>query len=336
MSAYENTERSETNEVSDNVQTVKKYAFLGPTGTFTEAALQQVPGVDDPQQAERVPVGSVITALGQVRSGAVDFAVVPIENSVEGGVTATLDDIASDDGLQILREILVPISFVLVGKPGLSELDADQITTVTTHSHAWGQVRNWMAEHLPDVEFVSAASTASGARGLDPTSTAANGCDAAVCAPLVAEQTGLDVLASAIEDTTGAVTRFVLVSRPGSLPKVTGSDKTSLVVPLPQDRPGALMEILDQFSTRGINLSRIESRPTGAGLGQYFFSIDLEGHIAEERVSAALAALYRMFPNVRFLGSYPRADKRRYTVPEHTTDAAYQGGQQWVRDILAR
>ncbi|TFI31091.1 ACT domain-containing protein, partial [Micrococcus endophyticus] len=124
----------------------------------------------------------------------------------------------------------------------------------------------------------------------------------------------------AIEDVTGAVTRFVLVGRPGPLPAHTGSDKTTLTVPLPDDHPGALREILDQFATRGINLSRIESRPTGEGMGKYFFSIDLEGHLAEERVAAAMGALHRIFPGVRFLGSYPRAEHRPVAVRRHTSD----------------
>ncbi|MFC7401505.1 prephenate dehydratase [Citricoccus sp. GCM10030269] len=304
-----------------------RYVYLGPEGTFTEAALRRVPGTEG---ADCEPVGSVITALAQVRSGDADFAVVPIENSVEGGVTATLDDIASDDNLQIMREILVPISFVLVA-PSPRELD--QIRTLATHTHAWAQVRNWAAAHLPQAEFIPANSTAGAARGLLEPATQY---DAAVCAPLVASQTGLTVLASAIEDTPGAVTRFVLVSRPGPVPAPTGSDKTTVVVPLPDDHPGALMDILDQFSTRGINLSRIESRPTGTGLGSYFFSIDFEGHVAEERVKAALAALYRMIPGIRFLGSYPRADQLKYTVPAHTRDAAYRAGQEWVNAIINR
>jgi prephenate dehydratase len=304
-----------------------RYVFLGPEGTFTEAALRQVAGTED---ARCDPVGSVITALAQVRSGEADYAVVPIENSVEGGVTATLDDIASGENLQIMREILVPITFVLVGRRpmGLAE-----IRTVSTHTHGWAQVRNWAAAQIPQAQFIPGNSTAGAARGLLDDSTSY---DAAVCAPLVAEQTGLPVLASAIEDTAGAVTRFVLVSRPGRVPVPTGSDKTTVVVPLPDDHPGALMDILDQFATRGINLSRIESRPTGTGLGSYFFSIDFEGHVAEERVKAALAALYRMIPGIRFLGSYPRADKLKYAVPAHTRDAAYRAGQEWVTAIIER
>ena len=139
--------------------------------------------------------------------------------------------------------------------------------------------------------------------------------DAAICAPIVAtEQPGLTVLAENIGDNPGAVTRFVLVGRPGELPAPTGADKTTVVVPLPEDRPGALMEILDQFATRGVNLSRIESRPTGQYLGHYFFSIDADGHVADARVADALAGLHRISPATRFLGSYGRADGHRTVV----------------------
>ena len=311
-----------------------RFTFLGPEGTFTEAALRQIPEV---AASEVTPSSSVISALAAVRTGEADYAMVPIENSVEGGVSATLDDVASGEDLQILAEVLVPISFVLVGREGVG---LDEVRRITTHTHAWAQVRGWVDAHLPSAEFTPASSTAAGARLLlpqaDDDGPLAPAFDAAVCAPLVAEQTGLSVLAERIEDTAGAVTRFVLVGRPGPLPAPTGSDKTTLTVPLPDDHPGALLEILEQFSTRGINLSRIESRPTGSGLGQYFFSIDLEGHLAEERVQAALAALHRLFPGVRFLGSYPRATEREAQVPAHMSDAAYRSGREWVAGLLER
>lgn len=308
---------------------MKSFAYLGPEGTFTEAALQRVP---EAREATTLAAGSVITALNHVRTGEVDAAVVPIENSVEGGVSATLDEIAVGDELHIVREVLVPISFMLVGRPdGPHQLD--QLRSVSTHTHAWAQVRGWAEANIPDATFEQASSTAAGARGLlDDTTTY----DAAVCAPHLARGLDLPILAEAIEDTVGAVTRFVVVAKPGPLPQRSGSDKTSLVVPLPEDRPGALVQIMNQFSTRGINLSRIESRPTGEYLGKYFFSIDLEGHLGEERVGAALAALYRMFPGVRFMGSYPRAEHVPYTIPAYTTDDAYQRGRAWVQGILDR
>ena len=159
--------------------------------------------------------------------------------------------------------------------------------------------------------------------------------DAAICAPLVArEQPGLTVLAEDIGDNPEAVTRFILVSRPGALPSRTGADKTTVVVPLPEDRPGALMEILDQFASRGVNLSRIESRPTGQFLGDYFFSIDADGHVGDERMADALAGLHRLSPATRFLGSYPRADMQPAVVEPHTADQAFRAAREWVEGIL--
>jgi prephenate dehydratase len=255
---------------------------------------------------------------------------VPIENSVEGGVTATLDAIATGEELRIIREALVPISFVLVARPGV---EISQIRRVSTHGHAWAQCRLWVDANIPGVEYIPGSSTAAAALGLLEDNPHY---DAAICAPIVAaEQPGLHVLAENIGDNPGAVTRFVLVSRPGVLPARTGADKTTVVVPLPEDRPGALMEILDQFATRGVNLSRIESRPTGQYLGHYFFSIDADGHVADARVADALAGLHRISPATRFLGSYGRADAQRPVVPPHTSDEAFRAAHAWVREILA-
>lgn len=303
------------------------YTFLGPEGTFTEAALMQVP---DAAEALRIPSSNVNTALDKVRDGSVDAAMVPIENSVEGGVTATLDAIATGQELRIIREALVPISFVLVARPGV---EISQIRRVSTHGHAWAQCRLWVDANIPGVEYIPGSSTAAAAMGLLEDNPHY---EAAICAPIVAaEQPGLHVLAENIGDNPGAVTRFVLVSRPGVLPARTGADKTTVVVPLPEDRPGALMEILDQFATRGVNLSRIESRPTGQYLGHYFFSIDADGHVADARVADALAGLHRISPATRFLGSYGRADGHRTIVEPHTSDQAFRAAHAWVKDILS-
>ncbi|EMY32841.1 prephenate dehydratase [Arthrobacter crystallopoietes BAB-32] len=303
------------------------YAYLGPEGTFTEAALLQVPEAAD---AERIPAASVSSALELVRTGQVRAAMVPIENSVEGGVSATLDSIATGDPLMIIGEQLVPIRFVLAARHGL---ELGDLKRVSTHGHAWAQCRGWSSANIPLTEYIPAASTAAAAAGLLDDSCSY---DAAICAPLAAEQLGLDVLADNIGDVEDAVTRFILVSRPGALPEATGSDKTTLVVPLPDDHPGALMGILEQFATRGVNLSRIESRPTGQFLGDYFFSIDADGHLTDERIADAIRGLHRISPGLRFLGSYPRADQRSYGVPEHHQDKAFRDAHEWVRGILDR
>lgn len=304
---------------------MSSYAYLGPEGTFTEAALLQVP---DAENAERVPAATVNAALDMVRSGRVKAAMVPIENSVEGGVSATLDAIAQGEQLRIIREVLVPISFVLAGKPGQQ---LGEIRFVATHGHAWAQCRGWTEKNIPLAEYIPASSTAAAAHELLDTGA---GHDAAICSPLVASRLGLQVLAEHIGDVADAVTRFILVSKPNFLPERTGADKTTLVIPLPEDHPGALMEILDQFAARGVNLSRIESRPTGLFLGDYFFSIDADGHVADARVADALQGLHRISPGLRFLGSYARADRRQYEVARHTSDQAFQAAQDWVGSIL--
>ncbi|KQQ92277.1 prephenate dehydratase [Arthrobacter sp. Leaf141] len=302
------------------------YTFLGPEGTFTEAALLQVP---DAAGATRIPASNVNAALDLVRRGTADAAMVPIENSVEGGVTATLDAIAGGAELRILREVLVPISFVLAVRSGTPMAG---IRSVATHGHAWAQCRGWLERNIPEAEYVPASSTAAAAVGLLVADCPYH---AAICSPLVAQaQPGLEVLATDIGDNPAAVTRFILVGRPGALPPPSGADKTTVVVPLPADRPGALMEILDQFATRGVNLSRIESRPTGQYLGHYFFSIDADGHAADARMADALAGLHRISPATRFLGSYPRADGQAAVVEPHTSDDAFGAAQAWVQGIL--
>jgi prephenate dehydratase len=305
-----------------------RYAYLGPAGTFTEAALRQVAA---PEDAEYLPQIDVVSALESVRAETADYAVVPIENSVEGGVTATLDTLATGLHLVLLREVLVPITFVLAGRPGGTAL-AD-VTRISTHPHAWAQCRRWINANLPRAVHVPATSTAAAGALLAHGGSGSHlepGFDAALVAPLTAELYGLEVLADHVADNERAVTRFVVVGRPGDVPEPTGSDKTSLVVHLPSNDAGALLEMLEQFAARGVNLSRIESRPIGDLLGRYSFSIDAEGHIAEERVAEALMGLHRVCPQVRFLGSYPRADGAPADVRPGTADDDFAGARDWV------
>ncbi|MFJ3957403.1 prephenate dehydratase [Arthrobacter sp. NPDC090010] len=303
-----------------------RYTYLGPEGTFTETALLQVPGAEE---ALRIPVSNAKAALEKVRLGEADAAMIPIENSVEGGVPATLDAIATGGELRIIREVLVPVTFQLVARKGTR---LEDIRVVSTHGHAWAQTREWFDANHPDVDYLTASSTAAAAVALLSDDAQHQ---AAVCAPIVARShPELEVLAENIGDNPDAVTRFILVARPGNMPRPTGADKTTLVVPLPQDRPGALMEILDQLASRGVNLSRIESRPTGQYLGHYYFSIDAEGHLHEARVQQALAGLHRISPATRFLGSYARADAQPPVVEQHNSDAAFSAAEQWVAGIL--
>ena len=231
---------------------------------------------------------------------------VPIENSVEGGVSATLDALATGDPLVVVGEVLVPITFVLCARAGMP---LGGVRTVGTHSHAWAQVRGWMG----------AAPAGRGVRpdavdrreGGDLGQPGDAMFDAGVCAPVAARNEGLEVLADDIGDNPSAVTRFVLVSRPGTLPEPTGADKTTVVLFQREDHAGGLLELLEQFAVRGVNMTRLESRPTGEAMGCYCFSIDFEGHLRDARVGETLMGLRRVCAEVRFLGSYPRADGGR-------------------------
>ena len=301
---------------------MKRYAFLGPLGTFAEAALRTLPDVDT---AELHPAGSVAAALTAVRDGAVDAAVVPFENSVEGSVPTTLDELAGGAPLQVVAEVLLPVAFSLLVRPG-TPLSA--VRTVATHPHAEAQCRRWLATNLPDAAVVASASTADAAR------LVADGVyDAAVAAPVAAAHYGLACAADGVQDNEGAVTRFVVVSRPGPLPPVTGADRTTVVAHITENRSGALLEVLTEFAVRGIDLTRIESRPTGSVLGEYSFSVDLEGHVAEARVGEALSALHRVCAAVRFLGSYPRADRVVATTRAGSSDADFADAASWLASI---
>jgi prephenate dehydratase len=303
-----------------------RYSYLGPEGTFTEQALRSLP---DAESAELQPCSTVTVALDAVRSGAADGAVVPIENSVEGSVPVTLDELAQGEPLMITREMTVPVAFSLLVRPGTALSD---VRRVGTHPHAAAQTRSWLAEHLPGAEVVHASSTAQAAAALagpaDP--GAAPAWDAAVSAPLAAERYALEVLAEGIGDNPDAVTRFVLVTRPGPPVAPTGRDKTSLVAFMHEDHPGALLEILEQLTMRGVNLTRIESRPTGAALGDYCFSIDAEGHVLDRRVGEALTGLRRVCADVRFLGSYERHDGKAPRLRPGTTDEEFEEASVWL------
>lgn len=303
-----------------------RYAFLGPAGTFTEQALRSLPAA---RSAELVPHPSVALALDAVRAGDADAAVVPLESSVEGGVAATLDELSTGEPLMITRELLVEVQFSLLARPGTAVAD---VGTVATHPHAAAQCRRWLATHLPGVDVVLESSTAHAAALVAARDSLY---DAAIAAPVAASTYRLATLATKIADREGAVTRFVLVARPGSPPPPTGADKTSLVVFIRDNHPGALLELLEQFAARGVDLTRIESRPTGSALGQYCFSIDAEGHVAEPRVGEALMGLRRTSADVRFLGSYPRADNKPSSDRAGTTAADFADARGWLERLRA-
>ncbi len=305
--------------------TSESYSYLGPAGTFTEAALAQVP------QAQGKPwrsVNNVTEAIADVVSGRSTAAMIAIENSIEGGVSATQDALARVPGLRIMGEYLVAVNFVLVARPGTL---LKNVHTINAHPVAYAQCLGWLDAALPGHGHLPASSNVAAAASLLNGSPA----DAAIAPPSIIKHHHLDVLAENIGDNANAVTRFVLVSRDQAVPPRTGADKTSLIVELPDDRAGGLLEMLEQFSTRGVNLSLIESRPIGDSLGRYRFNLDADGHIHDERVADALLGLRRFSPKVIFLGSYPRADQQTIEFTERYDDGIFIEARDWLRGILS-
>ncbi len=295
-----------------------RIAYLGPEGTFTEAALLKmtaagvVPGAGEltPEPAE-----STQSALEAVRSGAADFACVPIENSIEGSVLPTLDSLASGSPLQIYAELTLDVSFSIVTRPGV---DAGRVRSVAAFPIAAAQVRQWLAANLPAAALIPTNSNAAAA--LDVVDGRA---DAGVSTALAAQRYGLATLAEGVVDEPNARTRFVLVGPPGPPPARTGADRTSVVLRI-DSAPGALVSAMNEFGIRDIDLTRIESRPTRTGLGTYVFFLDCVGHIEDSAVAEALKALYRRCADVRYLGSWPTGAAAG-VLPPHL-----DAGEQWL------
>ncbi|HEY8473533.1 MAG TPA: prephenate dehydratase [Natronosporangium sp.] len=307
----------------------RRFVYLGPEGTFAEQALRTLP---EAEHARRTPARSVPEALDAVRSGDADAALVPMENSIGGAVGITLDELASGEPLVIAREVVLPVEFVLAAR---TAMPLAEIRSVTAHPQAAAQCRRWLRAHLPDATIVDALSNAAAAAEV-----AAGGYHAAISAPIATARHRLTVLADKIADHPGAVTRFALVTRPAPAPPPTGDDLTSLAVSISHDRVGALLAVLMELAVRGINLTRIESRPTGEQLGRYTFFLDCTGHVAEARVGEALMGLRRICADVRFLGSYPRhrppgTAEPPAPPPAGLSDQDFQAAADWLARIRA-
>ncbi|MCU1483085.1 MAG: prephenate dehydratase [Subtercola sp.] len=301
------------------------YSYLGPTGTFTEAALAQVP---EARGKVWRSVNNVGEALDDVTSGRSVAAMIAIENSVEGGVSATQDALANIPNLRIIGEYLVKVQFALVARPGIELAD---VHVVNAHPVAYAQCRSWLETNLPTHGHIPSTSNVASALSLFESDLA----DAAIAPPRIVEHHDLTVLAENIGDNQNAVTRFVLVGRNATLPAPTGADKTSIIAELPEDRSGALLELLEQFSTRGVNLSLLQSRPIGDALGRYRFVIDADGHVLDERVADALLGVRRFSPKVIFLGSYPRADRAPVEYVDRYDDEVFIEARDWLRSLIS-
>ncbi len=307
----------------------RRIAFLGPEGTFTEEALLTQA---DLATEELIPLPSWTEVIGAVESGAADLAFVAIENSIEGTVNQVVDALVFGADLWIQREVVHEIAESLLAPPGARLAD---IRRVVSFPNALGQCREWMTANLPGVEEVAANSTSEAARMV--ASGAAGPAAAALGTALAAKLCGRDVLVPHVEVHAGNATRFLLVATPGAgrIPPITGHDKTSIVCFQRANVPGSLHAILGQFSARNIQLTKLESRPTKQGLGDYCFVIDLEGHVDDEVVADCLRDLHTQVASLKFLGSYPAAGEHGPAI-RRDAEAAWRAADRWVAGLRDR
>ena len=268
-----------------------RVAFLGPEGTFTHlAARAQFGG-----SSQALPQGTIQAVFQAVERGRADYGVVPVENATEGAVDSTLDAFL-DSPLRICAEILLPVNQALLMRP---DLDLGGVRRVYSHPQALGQCRRWLEAHLPQADRIEAPSTSEAAR-----LAREDGEGAAVASELAAELFGLKVAETRIQDLAANATRFVVLGPQAAEP--TGRDRTTLLA-MAQDGPGALLRLLEPLARRGLNLSRIQSRPTRRKLWEYAFFLDLEGHAEDPLMAEALVELQNACASLKVLGSYPRA-----------------------------
>jgi chorismate mutase/prephenate dehydratase len=265
-------------------------AFLGPEGTFTQAAALKHFG----HSVTTVPLGAIDEVFREVEAGNCDFGVVPVENSTEGVISHTLD-VLLNSSLRICGEIQFRIHHFLLS----SATAIEAIRTLVSHEQSLAQCREWITANLPGVEVRTASSNAEAARRVVGDAAAA-----AIAGGAAAEIYQLNVLARNIEDTPDNTTRFLVLGKIDTRP--TGSDKTSLVL-TGHNKPGALYQLLEPLKRHGVSMTRIESRPSRRGLWEYVFFVDIEGHVADAPVARAMAELEDQAMFVKWLGSYPKS-----------------------------
>jgi prephenate dehydratase len=299
--------------------------YFGPAGTFTEQALLTQ---SDYAAAERRPLATIVEVLEATAAERVDLGFVPLENGIEGSVPITLDSLVFDFDLLIQREVVLDIHLALMANAGSMLSD---IKVVASYPHALGQCRKFLTARLPAAAIVAASSTAEAARELAEHPDKAT---AVIAPPAAAEVYGLVVLAEEVEDHPENQTRFVAVASSG-VPPATGHDRTSIVCFQGADHPGNLHSILGQFAARDINLTKLESRPTKQGLGDYCFVIDLDGHIADEIVADCLRDLHASLFRVKFLGSYPAAGHHGPSR-RREADQAWRRADEWIQVLRSQ
>lgn len=271
---------------------MKHVAYLGPKGTFSQEAFDFC---YKDEAVEPVEYMNMNEAIISVVNGETDEAIIPIENSIEGSVNTTLDAFYTID-LNIIKEVVIPVSLNLMVKKGVKK---DKIKSILTHPQPVGQSREYINKNIPNANIVYTFSTSEGARLV----AEGDGTQATIGSKKAAEIYGIEVIEANVQDNNNNQTRFIVLSKKTA--KRSGNDKTSIIFS-GEDKPGSLYKILDIFSLWDINLTKIESRPSKNGLGQYVFFVDLEGHEEDEDVKDALTMVRRKTSFYKFLGSYPR------------------------------
>jgi prephenate dehydratase len=274
-----------------------RIAYLGPPGTYSEEAVARcdLVGADVP-----VPCATFSEAYQALTAGRVEGALLPVENSLEGAVGTVLDLLVSRPGPLIRRELLLPVRSNLLARPGTR---LEEITRVLSHPQPFGQCAEFLRTRLPRARLEPTHSTADAAQQVAAGAVGA----AAIGARAAATRYGLEVIAESIQDNDDNTTRFVLLTGADEAP--TGRDRTSLAFTLDRDRPGGLYEVMGEFAARGINLSRVESRPLKQALGHYVFYLDFEGHRLEAAGAAALDGVRARVHRLYLFGSYPRTTR---------------------------
>ncbi|MBA4025640.1 MAG: prephenate dehydratase [Gordonia sp.] len=295
-------------------------AYFGPSGTFTEMALDQLLAqnawLTDQGPAERISASSPARTVALVREGRADYGCVPIESSIEGSVPATLDALIKGSRVQIFAETVLDIAFTLAAR---EHIDAADIRTIAAYPVASAQVRETLEQRFPGAQVITSASNAAAAQDV-----AAGRADAALTTALAARLYELHDIANGLADVSDANTRFVLVGPPGPVPARTGQDRTSVTLDLP-NIPGSLMAAMYEFATRSIDLTRIESRPRRNG--GFFFNLDVVGHLDDPPIAEALGALHRRATAMHFLGSWPSARPNGTPPPRH------DDSDRWLESI---
>ena len=269
-----------------------RIAFLGPVGTYTEEAALLYDAQADLQPYPNITAVGLAVAAGETAEG-----VVPIENSLEGSVNFTLDLLISQPDLFIRQEVVIPIDHYLVGRPGTN---LDQVQVVFSHPQALAQCHQYLERTFPDAGQMPSLSTALAVSDAQNSPVPA----VAIASRRAAALNNAEIMAGPIQDVAANVTRFVVLAASDHQP--TGQDKTSLCFSFDKDVPGQLYGVMGEFALRNINLAKIESRPTKAALGQYFFWIDCDGHREDPAMQEAVQAISAVVTSLRVLGSYPR------------------------------